>query len=34
MEKQIVNSMVKGFLMENIFNDCYIFEYIEQKTTK
>jgi len=34
MTKQAINSMAKYFLMENIFVDCYIFEYIEQKTTK
>jgi len=34
MTKQAINSMVKDFLMTNIFDDCYIFEYIEQKKTK
>jgi hypothetical protein len=34
MSKNTITSMAKEFLMENIFDDCYIFEYIEQKTTK
>ena len=34
MTKQAIKSMVIDFLMTNIFDDCYIFEYIEQKTTK
>jgi len=33
-ETNTVNSMVKDFLMENIFDDCYVFEYIEQIITK
>jgi len=34
MSKKDVNSMTKDFLMTNIFDDCYIFEYIEQKKIK
>jgi len=34
MSKQLVNSMTKDFLMTNVFDDCYIFEYIEQIITK
>lgn len=34
MSKKVVNSMTKDFLMTNVFDDCYVFEYIEQIITK
>jgi len=34
MSKQVVNSMTKDFLMTNVFDDCYVFEHIEQIITK
>lgn len=34
MSKQVVNSMIKDFLMTNVFDDCYVFEHIEQIITK
>ena len=33
-DKQTINIMAKDFLMTNVFEDCYMFEYFEQKTKK
>jgi len=33
-DKQTINIMTKDFLMTNVFENCYMFEYFEQKIKK